>query len=491
MSENNEFEYSKPGMLPYAPIVPVLDVLRRWLLVLVVAVTVGAAVYIAADVLYRPEYESNATLVVTTRDSTATVYTNLRSTTEIATVFSELLNSSVLQKVVLEELGLPNADYTVTAEAIADTNLLTLKVAAPDPRTSFLVIRSLIDNHQLVTYDVIGDVIIETLQLPQVSTGPANPESSFKLMIVAILGAGLMTCAAIVVYSHNRDTVRSRKEAEQKLHCWCLGEVHHENRHKTLGDWFTKRRKGLVITNPDSSFHFVETVRKLRRRTEQYMEEGQVLMVTSVAENEGKTTIAVNLALSLAQKHGKVLLMDLDLRKPACHKILNMKPGRHTGVDVLSGREQLVTAVQREPLSGLELVLERGALRLSADQITPLLTGEYFGKLLAQCRKEYDYVVLDLPPMSVAPDTEYIMEQADASLLVVRQNQVFAKSLNKAIETLKKGKAKLLGCVLNNVYTSGLPAESAYGYGYGYGYGKYGAYGKYGKSGVFSAGTEE
>jgi capsular exopolysaccharide synthesis family protein len=481
MQNTKDFEYETPGLLPYDPIILVLDVLRRWLLVLVVAVVVGVGTYIAADMMYQPEYETSATLVVTTRDSTATVYTNLKSTSEIAAVFTELLNSSVLQKIVLEELGLNGISYTVTAKAIADTNLLTLKVTAQDPMTAFLVIRSLIDHHEVVTTEVIGDIIIETLQLPQIPTGPVNPQNTLKVVATAMIAAAMAVCGAIVLFSYSRNTVRNRKEAEQKLQCWCLGEIRHERRHKTAMDFFRRKHKGMVITNPDCSFHFVESIRKLRRRTEQKMENGKVLMITSVAENEGKSTIAVNLALSLAKKHEKVLLVDMDLRKPACHMILGKKPGRYTTVDLLNNRAQLCEAVQDEPLSGLDLVLERSVLSLSTDQILPLLNSLALEKMLKQARETYSYVVLDLPPMSVASDTEYIMEHADASLLVIRQGQVEAKSLNKAIDTLQKGKANLLGCVLNNVYTNGIPVNTDGGYGYGYG--RYGAYGKEGRSG--------
>jgi receptor protein-tyrosine kinase len=152
-------------------------------------------------------------------------------------------------------------------------------------------------------------------------------------------------------------------------------------------------------------------------------------------------------------------------------------------VDLLNNRAQLREAVLDEPLSGLDLVLERSVLSLSTDQILPLLNSLALEKMLNQARETYSYVVLDLPPMSVASDTEYIMEHADASLLVIRQGQVEAKSLNKAIDTLQKGKADLLGCVLNNVYTNGIPVNADGGYGYGYGYGRYGAYGKEGRSG--------
>ena len=104
------------------------------------------------------------------------------------------------------------------------------------------------------------------------------------------------------------------------------------------------------------------------------------------------------------------------------------------------------------------------------------------GRMLEQARKEFDYVVIDMAPMSVVSDTEAVMELSDASLLVVRQNGVRSLDLNRAINDLQRGKAKLLGCVLNNVYSMDILS----GEGYGTGYGRYGGYGKYGRYGVYA-----
>lgn len=85
--------------------------------------------------------------------------------------------------------------------------------------------------------------------------------------------------------------------------------------------------------------------------------------------------------------------------------------------------------------------------------------------------------------MGQVSDAESMTELADASLLVTRQNTAPAAAINKAIASLEGGSAKLLGCVLNNTYSTGLFTGQGYGYGYGYGYSKYGHYGAYGSGG--------
>jgi Mrp family chromosome partitioning ATPase len=98
-------------------------------------------------------------------------------------------------------------------------------------------------------------------------------------------------------------------------------------------------------------------------------------------------------------------------------------------------------------------------------------------KLLEWARGEFDYIVLDLPPIVAGSDTESMKELADASILVVRQNVATAKAINKAVADLDDGRAKLIGCVLNNVHSTRLTS------GQGHRYGSYDRYRYYGAKG--------
>lgn len=460
MSQSKDFTVSNSSFLTFDPIVLVRDVLKRWTLILLAAVIAGTATYILTDKSYDPVYQTSTTLVVNNRGSSSSVYSNLQTTSDLAGVFTSLLNSSVLQKLVLEDLNMTTLDCSIAAYPIAETNLLTVQVTSGNPRTAFLVLQAVIENHHVVTYEVVGDVVVEVLQLPQVPRGPINIADTTQTVQKAALLAAVAAGALILVYAYFRDTVRSRKEAESKLRCWCLGELPHEKKYKTLSEWFSRRFGSMAITNPSNSFRFVEANRKLRRRVEQHLGEDRVLMVTSVMENEGKSTVSVNLALALAMKHHNVLLIDLDLRKPACHKILQMKGGTYGTRDVIGGRVDLSKAVEKDNLSGLNVMLERTTVKSAKPQVASMIASEGLGELIRTAKERYDYVVLDLSPLSAAPDAEYVMEYADAALLVVHQNSTRANVLNKAINILQSGNARLLGCVLNNVYSTGFLSDT-------------------------------
>ncbi len=472
MDTTQQQQNNRRDLLPFDPIVILFDVLRQWFLVVTVVLIVAVAAYIVRDSSYRPVYRANATLVVTTRSSYSSIYNNIDSTSSLASVFTEILNSSLLRSKVLEEAGLSHFGGRISATMITNTNLLNLRVEDQDPRAAFLVIKAIIENHEIVTYSVIGDIVVEVLQVPTVPTVPVNRDDAVQVMIRAAQIAGIASCLLLALLSYRRDAVRSRSEAERKLDCWCLGEIHHENKYKTLADYFRRRKKGILITKPETGFQYVSTISKLRQRVVQHMHSGSVLIVTSVMENEGKSTVAANLALDLAKKHGNVLLLDCDLHKPAAHKLLELPDDSKTLVDVLSGGTPIQDAVFQEKICGLDVIPAKKTNNRVASE---LITSEALKQLVQVLRQQYRYIVIDLPPMSVSTDTECVMDLADASLLVVRQNQCSASALNRAIATLQKDKVKLLGCVLNNVYTTFLSS----GEGYTATYGRYGHYDKY------------
>lgn len=475
MESNHEFQ---TGFLNYDPIILVRDVCRRWLQIVVIAVLAGVAAYILTDISYEPVYTTNATLVVTTRSSASTVYSNLSSTTTLAKVYTQLLNSSVFRKTVMEAGEIRSFDGTVSASQIGDTNLMTLRVTASDARTAYRMIRAILDNHEAMTYQVVGNVTLEVLQDPLVPASPSNGNAAALRMKQMAMLAAVGAAACFALLSYMGDKVRSAAEAQKKLNCHYLGDLPHENKYKTLRSWLRHKKVGILITNPITSFRFLENTRKLRRRVEQRMDGGKVLMVTSVLENEGKSTVAVNLALALAKKHKKILLIDCDMRKPACHKLLGQKLEGPGMIGVLSGRAEAANVVLQERQTGLYMLLEKKGTRHSGE----LVTSSRMRQLLQWARENYDYVVMDLPPMSATTDAERIVDLVDASLLVVRQNTCNAKQLNKAIDALSDGNSQLLGCVLNNVYSTMLSAGQGYGYGYGnYGYGGYRYYGQYGQ----------
>ena len=477
MDNTKEMNTSGFTLLPFDPIVLVQDVMKRWLVIVLAVLMVGVGTYIATDLSYKPVYKTNATFVVTTQGSSTTVYSNLSSTSSVAGLFTELLNSSIMRKTIMAEMGVTWLDATVSTAVIENTNLITMTVSSSNPRTAFLTAQTIIDKHEQLTYSFIDGIVIEVLQYPSVPMSPSNSVNPMGQMKKMALIAALASAAGLAFLSFRRNAVRSSTEAREKLDCSYLGEIPHENKYKTLLSRLQHKKSSLLIDSPIVGFRFVETFRKLRRRIEHRMNGRKVLMVTSLLENEGKSTIAVNLALAMAKKHQRVLLIDCDLRKPACHLVLDRREFGAGIKEILQGEAKMADAVLKYNDTNLDLLLARRGDRKTCD----LITSQRMNQLLERCREHYDCIILDLPPMTAASDAEGMTGLADACLLVVRQNAAVTPALNKAIAALEGQRAKLLGCVLNNVYSSRFTSSGGYGYDYRYGgYRKYGSYDKYG-----------
>ena len=262
------------------------------------------------------------------------------------------------------------------------------------------------------------------------------------------------------------DTVQTADAVARKLDAKLFGTIHHEEKNKTLHAKLKHANKGLLITMPAAGFYFTEEIQKLATRTVQAAERhhARVLLITSVAENEGKSTVAANLALALAQQDRKVLLIDADLHKASQYKLFRRRVRKSDELaEYLSGRAELqVEYLARKNLYTLFSVEPQ-------PDASELLASERMRAMLMQLREEMDLIILDTPPMALFSDAEALAELADLSLLVVRQDCVAAKRLNDAADTLKQCRAHFLGCVFNDVRR--MPSSGGgYGYQYGYGY---------------------
>lgn len=455
------------------------DVIRRWYLVVVAALISAMLAFMLVDFTYKPLYRTTATFVVSSGSTTSTTYTNISSANNAATVFTEVLNSSILRKKVQEEMGMSYFDGNISASVAADTNLLVMSVTGSDPRQVFLMAKGVIQHHSVVSEKALLGTVIELLDAPDAPVYPINVPNVLASVAKAAILAGCAVAGALMVQAYMSDRIRSRSEADAKLTSHVLGEIYHEKKSRTLLSGFGKKKKSILITNPLTSFIYTESVHKLASRVEKHLHRGEkIIMVASVLENEGKSTVASNLAISMASKGKKVLLIDCDLRKPSCNLIFDIHKVSTGIADVLKGKATLESATQHIPNADIHLLPCRKSIKNAAE----LLNSEKMANLLKEAGEKYDIVIVDVPPMSVAADAENLSEHVDALLLVVRQNAATADQINDVAAVMGKT-SHLLGCVLNNVYGAGnfTPVYGSY-------YGKYGRYGKYGKYGKYGYG---
>jgi polysaccharide biosynthesis transport protein len=199
----------------------------------------------------------------------------------------------------------------------------------------------------------------------------------------------------------------------------------------------------------------------------------QVILVTSALPREGKTTAAVNLAVTLAQLGDRTLLMDSDLRKPGIRRAMNLTIGKDMGLSsFLAGVCTLEEAILPHPTISNLSVLTTGPVPPSP---ADLLSSHRMQEAIVEARRRFKFVVVDSPPIMAATDAVILSAQTDGVLLVVRSGETPKEAFTRSRDLLAAVKSRLLGVVLNAVDSSAPDyyySYRYYPYAYGYGYGE-------------------
>ena len=205
--------------------------------------------------------------------------------------------------------------------------------------------------------------------------------------------------------------------------------------------------KQIKLNLPGEKDYFMQEALKTLRTNLQFCgQDIRVVMFTSVGENEGKSTVTLSLAKSFADLGKKVLVIDADMRK-------SVMAGRNTDAmnpkglsEVLNGLAKLEDVVCQAENSS--------AFVLFSGQYPPnpveLLSGKYFTDLISRAREQFDYVIVDTPPLGRVVDAAVIAQNCDGAVLLIGHNKVPYHDAQEVIAQIRKSNCKMLGVVRNN-----------------------------------------
>lgn len=449
-----------------SPVCLIRRVLRELPSILAVGLIAALLTATVMQSLYKPQYTASATVAVSMKNASySSLYSNLTTTSEIAGTLTGLFGNRVFQELSADRPGSQQLSGKLEASVVPETNILRLSVTADDPVAAFRTLRFWLDNYDAVSQHVFQNVVLRELDAPTVPRAPSNPlHLGTAVKRAFLIGAAGMTLVllAMAVLS---DTVQTSDAVRHKVDARLFATIHHEEKNKTLRSRLKRTKKGLLISMPATGFYFTEEIEKLASKVNHSAQrnKGKVLLVTSVAENEGKSTVAANLSLSLARQGKKVLLIDADLHKASQYKLFDRKNTSELSRMLAGAQEMQPEYLEKEQLYAIF------SIRACAGA-AELLSSPQMHQLLADMRTKMDFIIIDTPPMAMFSDAETLADQADLSLLVIRQDCVTAQRINDAVDALNQCAAHFLGCVFNDVRHLSLPS-AGHGYGYGYGYG--------------------
>lgn len=421
----------------------------------VVAICISALMVFSSVVklTYTPKYTSSATFMVSAKDSTS-AYNSLTTTQSMASVFVEVFQSNVLREKIQDKMPDKQFDGAISTVTIPETNLLIVTVTSPEPDTAFRALNLLIDNYSSISDYLFSNAQLEVIKDPVVPTAPSNPMNIKAKHTPVLLIAAFLSFGLVIVIYLTRDTVRTPTSARRKIDARLLRTVNHEVKNKTFRAQLRRKNIAPLLTNPLIKKNFIEDNMSLCSALEYHARKRnqKVILVTSVGENEGKSTIAANLALALAEKRRKVVLLDCDFRKPSIHKIFETPVQKDRTLTSYLLQEEASPAACLTQLRKHGVTV--GFSHSSNRNVTRLLNNGKLPALLNLLRDRADYIILDTPPMLAAADAEIIAAMADTAVLVVRADFMPTAAVNDGLDRLRKSAPEVCGFVLNNYHTT-------------------------------------
>lgn len=316
---------------------------------------------------------------------------------------------------------------------------------------------------------------IEMIDMPHGSDLPTSPNQR-NILVAAILLGLLVPVIILFVRESLNTSVRDKHDIERKTTLSLIGEIPLINRKKEslfarIRDWGHNEDFDPVVVGADKQNYVNEAFRIVRSNME-FMTSKQsgknVYIITSSYEGSGKTFVSMNLALALAIKGHKVLLIDGDLRHASASHHLNCpKVGL---ADYLSDKETDLDRILVEHAEYPTLhILPVGT---NPPNPTELLSSGRFSTLIEDLRPHYDFILIDCPPAETLADTSIIENFADRTLFVIRAGLFERKNIYNLEADVQSGKYKNMSLILNGTkIVRRFGTLYGYGYGYHYGYG--------------------
>lgn len=416
----------------------------------------------------KPVYEASTRMFVSTSQgaSVSDAYQgNLYSQQRVVS-YTKLLTGDTLARRTIEEmkLDLEPAELAamVTASAAPNTVLIDVKVRDTVPARAMDIANVL--SAQFVEFvkeletpkkgaDPAARVVIE--ERAYEPTAPVLPTTKRNIALAGVLGL-LLGAGAALLRDRLDNTVKDRETVEEVTEIGVVGTIP-----------FDKRRESDPSINfTEEAGPSAESFRTLRTNLQFLNVDNppRAIVITSSLPTEGKSTTAINLALALAEAGHKVLLLEGDLRRPIATKYLNVV-GSVGFSNVLARQASIEDVIQG---TGAQLrVLAAGPVPPNPSE---LLGSETAKATIAKLRAEFDYVIIDAPPVLPVTDATILAAAADGVLVIARYGKTKRDQLARAVDNLRGVNANVLGAIMTMTPTR--KSDTYYGYAYQYSHGQ-------------------
>ena len=294
--------------------------------------------------------------------------------------------------------------------------------------------------------------IAKTIDPPKSQVLPISPKKNVIYLAGIIIGL-IFPITIIFLIDILNTSITTKEDISNNTSAPIIGEISHN-----------ETNDNLIVANKGRSA-ISEQFRALRTNLSFYLKNSneKVILLTSSMSGEGKSFTAINLGNILALAGKKVLLMELDLRKPGLSAKLGVSNDVGFSNFTISADIKLKDIVKPLAINKNMFIISSGPLPPNPAET---IMSEHTPRLMKELKEEFDYIIMDAPPVGIITDAQLLANYADVTIYLVRQKVTQKDQLTIVEDLYRSGKMKNIGIVVNDIV-------SKY-YGYGYGYGTYG-----------------
>ncbi len=474
---------------------------KIWLIILL-SILFGVSMFCISEFLIPPKYESYTTMYVRSNtqitQSDNVNLNDLNASKSLASTYIAMLKSnSIMQTVsdgLVEKYGIEkiskifgikngNVDIKELADCflmttVDQTELLKISITTTDSEISMAACEILASAAPEFLVRVVGAGGVEIVDNAQINSIPVSPDV-LKNTLVGMMAGLVFAMMLIIVIDYFDNRIKESEKIEQITSKPVIGEissiseVKRKDKKKTQNEIDHSAR--IMLDDDKTPFYIKEAYKTLRTNFifSVAATKKNVVVVSSANPGEGKSTTTVNIAVSLAQAGKKILLIDADMRKPVQHITFKIK-NKNGLSDILADMGKFEDIVQKTSIENLSIITS-GAKPPNPSE---LLSSDSFKEMIEKVKNDYDYIIIDTPPINVVSDAIVIKDYIAGVVLVVRHNFTRYEDMNRAVKQIQLSDTNILGFVLNDIerkYRGGYYKSYYYkkGYGKSYGYGGY------------------
>lgn len=421
----------------------IVDVLKEyWKMILVITLCATVLSGFITFFVIKPQYDASTKIFIGKEEAEEQDYneSDIEMYQKLMKTYIEIIKTRDL---IEKALGRVHSNLTanqvlgrLTVTNITDTQIIEIKFKYKDPVVAKEIIEAITEELITVSNSLVFNGSIRVVDHVSIPHTPVSPNKNINILLSILLGI-IISVAIAFLREYMNNTYKNAEQLEQELKIPVIGSIKIRKGEKNNGYFLETSAQSIAM----------ESYRTLRTNIQYSSIDNKfkVIVVTSSDHGEGKTTISGNLALCLAAEERKVILLDCDLRNPSIHKAFGLS--NDIGIsDVIVEKADISTAMQC--FNNNLTILTSGKLPPNPSDI---LGSNFMVELLEKLKEDFDYLVIDTPPIQAFADAQILSAKADGTILVVRSEKTSKDLVHNTINIIKKVNSKIIGIVINGL----------------------------------------